>query len=74
MSELIEQSELEIDQISHRAVSGVVVLTARKFLLKAINYLGSIFLARLLVPEIFGIFAIVSFVITFFRRFDITFF
>jgi PST family polysaccharide transporter len=63
-------SELSVDVISHRAVSGVIVLTMRKFALKAISYLGSIFLARLLAPEIFGVFAIVSFVVTFFSFFS----
>lgn len=66
----IIEPDLEVNQISHRAVSGVVVLTLRKFLLKAISYLGSIFLARLLMPEIFGIFAIVSFIINFFAFFS----
>lgn len=65
-----EPEELDISEISHRAVSGVVVLTLRKFGLKAISYLGSIFLARLLAPEIFGVFAIVSFIITFFAFFS----
>ncbi len=65
-----EPEELNLSEISHRAVSGVMVLTIRKFLLKAVNYLGSIILARLLLPEIFGIFAIVSFIITFFGFFS----
>ena len=69
--EVFEQEpELAVDTISHRAVSGVVVLTARKFGLRAISYLGSIFLARLLVPEAFGVFAIVNFIITFFSFFE----
>ncbi|OGD63415.1 hypothetical protein A2160_03005 [Candidatus Beckwithbacteria bacterium RBG_13_42_9] len=68
---LIEtDTALETEVISHRAVSGVMVLTFRKLLLKAFSYVGSIFLARLLTPEIFGIFAIVSFVITFFSFFS----
>ena len=62
--------ELNLSEISHRAVSGVMVLTARKFVLKGVNYLGSIFLARLLAPEIFGVFAIISFIITFFSFFS----
>jgi len=61
---------LSTEVISHRAVSGVLVLTLRKFALRGISYLGSIFLARLLAPEIFGIFAIVSFIITFFGFFS----
>jgi PST family polysaccharide transporter len=64
------EPELDIAQISHRAVSGVLVLTLRKFALRAFSYLGSIFLARLLLPEVFGIFAIVSFVINFFAFFS----
>lgn len=67
-----QEQELELNTavISHRAVSGVLLLTARKFVLRAISYLGSIFLARLLLPEVFGIFAIVSFIITFFSFFS----
>lgn len=68
-SDFIEP-ELEVSEISHRAVSGVMVLTLRKFALRAISYLGGIFLARLLAPEIFGIFAIISFVINFFAFFS----
>ncbi len=64
------EPELDIAQISHRAVSGVLVLTLRKFALRAFSYLGSIFLARLLTPEIFGVFAIVSFIIAFFSFFS----
>ena len=65
-----EPEELNLSEISRRAVAGVMVLTIRKFLLKAVNYLGSIILARLLLPEIFGVFAIVSFIITFFGFFS----
>ncbi|MBU1500334.1 oligosaccharide flippase family protein [Patescibacteria group bacterium] len=68
-SDFIEP-ELEVSEISRRAVSGVMVLTLRKFALRAISYLGGIFLARLLAPEIFGIFAIISFVINFFAFFS----
>ncbi|AKM79486.1 MAG: Polysaccharide biosynthesis protein [Candidatus Beckwithbacteria bacterium GW2011_GWB1_47_15] len=64
------QSELTPEVIAHRAVSGVMVLTLRKFALRAVSYLGSIFLARLLTPEIFGVFAIVNFIITFFAFFS----
>ena len=60
------EPELEVSQISHRAVSGVMVLTLRKFFLQAFSYIGSI----VLVPEIFGIFAIVSFIINFFAFFS----
>lgn len=64
------EPELTAEVISHRAVSGVLILTLRKFALRAVSYLGGIFLARLLAPEIFGIFAIVSFIINFFAFFS----
>ncbi|MFH0943418.1 MAG: lipopolysaccharide biosynthesis protein [Candidatus Beckwithbacteria bacterium] len=64
------EPELNTATISQRAVSGVLVLTLRKFALRAVSYLGGIFLARLLAPEIFGIFAIISFVINFFAFFS----
>lgn len=64
------EPELNAEVISQRAVSGVLILTLRKFALRAISYLGGIFLARLLAPEIFGIFAIISFVINFFAFFS----
>lgn len=64
-----KRREIEVNTMGKRAVRGAFVLTGRKFLLQAISYLGSIFLARLLAPEIFGVFAIVSFVITFFSFF-----
>jgi len=55
--------------ISQRAVRGAFILASRKLLLQALSYLGSIFLARLLSPEIFGTFAIINFIVTFFSTF-----
>lgn len=49
---------------------GAFALTSRKFLLQGVSYFGSIFLARILAPEVFGIFAIVNFVIVFFASFS----
>jgi len=64
LSEFIDEKT-----VGTRAVRGAFFLTGRKVILQAISYLGSIILARLLSPEIFGVFAIVSFVITFFSTF-----
>src|SRR3972149_5912588 len=64
------EPELTPETVRGGVAAGVVVLTVRKFGLKAISYLGSIMLARLLAPEIFGVFAIVSFIITFFAFFS----
>src|SRR3972149_9624424 len=64
------EPELTPETVRGGVAAGVVVLTVRKFGLKAISYLGSIMVARLLAPEIFGVFAIVSFIITFFAFFS----
>lgn len=59
----------EIEVLKKRAVRGSFILLARKFFLRFLSFLGSVLLARLLLPEIFGIFAIVSFIVTFFQNF-----
>jgi len=52
-----------IDQIKGRAVKGTLTLTARRIILKGIDLLGMIFLARLLTQEEFGIFGIINFIV-----------
>lgn len=61
---------LNEEAVKHRAVSGVLILTARRFVLQIVSFTGSIFLARTLTPQIFGIFGIVSFIISFFAFFS----
>ncbi|PIS15292.1 hypothetical protein COT63_00725 [Candidatus Shapirobacteria bacterium CG09_land_8_20_14_0_10_38_17] len=51
------------DQIKKRAIGGTLTLTARRVILKAIDALGMIFLARLLTQSEFGIFGIINFVV-----------
>lgn len=60
----------EIEVLKRRAVRGSFILLLRKFVLRFISFVGSVILARLLLPEIFGVFAIVNFVITFFQAFS----
>lgn len=50
-------------------VYGFGTLIIREFFLKLISLLGQIFLARLLIPSDFGIYAIIVFVISFFSLF-----
>ena len=52
-----------VDQIKGRAVRGTLTLTARRVILKGIDLLGTIFLARLLTQEEFGIFGIINFIV-----------
>lgn len=57
--------EVDADTLRTRAVKGTFVLALRKFLLRGLSYVGFLVLARLLTPADFGLFAIVTFFITF---------
>jgi O-antigen/teichoic acid export membrane protein len=57
------ENKENIDQIKGRAVRGTLTLTARRIILKGIDLLGMIFLARLLTQEEFGIFGIINFIV-----------
>lgn len=65
-----EIGELDSHVLSQRAVSSAVTLVGRKLALRGFSYLATIILARILTPEIFGVFAIVSFIVTFFSFFS----
>ena len=58
-----------LDNLKHRAIRGVFTLTFRRLILKVIDTLGIITLARLLSQESFGVFGIVSFVVFTFLSF-----
>ncbi|OGM27016.1 hypothetical protein A3D00_01945 [Candidatus Woesebacteria bacterium RIFCSPHIGHO2_02_FULL_38_9] len=49
--------------IKKKVVSGVLVLATRKFVYQTILSFSNIILARILMPEVFGSFAIISFII-----------
>lgn len=55
--------------LKKKSLSGMVALFIRQVLVKLIFFGGNIVLARLLAPQIFGIYAIVNFVVTFFSTF-----
>lgn len=59
----------DIQELKARSLSGIGTLVGRQVLVKAIFLAGNILLARILVPEVFGVFAIVSFVVQFFSTF-----
>lgn len=58
-----------LQELKARSLSGIGTLVGRQILVKAIFLAGNIILARILVPEVFGIFAIVNFVTQFFSTF-----
>lgn len=49
-----------------RVLTGTGFLIARQFTINIINFLGNLILARILMPEDFGIYALIMFLITFF--------
>jgi len=51
------------DQIKDRAIKGTMTLTAQRIIIRAIDALGIIFLARLLTETEFGIFGIINFIV-----------
>uniref|UniRef100_UPI00262BDBBA oligosaccharide flippase family protein n=1 Tax=Geobacter sp. TaxID=46610 RepID=UPI00262BDBBA len=56
-------------ELKKKSLSGIYALMVRQVFVKAIFFAGNIILARILVPEVFGIYAIVNFVIQFFSTF-----
>ena len=63
------ESYNDLTEIKNRSLIGIGVLLRRQVLIKVISFISGIILARLLVPEIFGIYAIVAFVVQFFSVF-----
>lgn len=56
-------------ELKRRSLAGMGALLVRQVLVKVIFFVGNIVLARILVPQVFGIYAIVSFVVQFFSTF-----
>ncbi|MBI5465541.1 oligosaccharide flippase family protein [Candidatus Gottesmanbacteria bacterium] len=62
--------EMEIDEVKRRAVGGVLTLTSRTFFLQAISFLTTFLLTIFLAPSVFGVFFVVSAVISFLGYFS----
>lgn len=56
-------------ELKKKSLAGMGALFVRQILVKVIFFIGSIVLARILAPQVFGIYAIVNFVVTFFSTF-----
>lgn len=63
-------SELTLETVKHRAVSGVLALTGRTFILQAVALVATFLLTVFLDPTQYGIFFLVSAVINFFAYFS----
>jgi len=62
--------EQSIAQLKKNSIRSVISLTVRRVILRIIGQIAFIILARILTPEEFGIFTIVSFIINFFGFFS----
>src|ERR1035437_7374047 len=65
----ITEKHNDLPEIKNRSVKGFGALLRRQVVIKILNVISGIILARLLAPEIFGIYAIVLFVVQFFSVF-----
>lgn len=56
-------------ELKKKSLAGMGALFVRQVLVKVVFFVGNIVLARVLAPQVFGIYAIVNFVVTFFSTF-----
>lgn len=67
-AEVEMEGSLASHEVNARAVRGVTSLLARQLIVRVLGLAGMLVLARVLTPEMFGIFAIAQFVILFFEQ------
>lgn len=60
----MKKSKLEIRKIKNKVIFGMSSLILREVGMKILSVFGQLFLVRLLLPEYFGVFAIISFIVT----------
>ena len=63
------ETDLALGDVKTRAVRATAGLLARQVVMRGLDVVGMIVLARVLEPAVFGVFAIVRFVVFFFERF-----
>ena len=61
---------IDIEQLKRKSIVGVVALTTRTFILQVIAFSATFLLTLFLTPEIFGIFYVVSAIISFLTYFS----
>jgi len=59
----------DLQELKSKSLAGIGALVRRQVIIKFIIFVGNVILARILAPEIFGVYAIVSFVVQFFSTF-----
>lgn len=63
-------AEIDIELIKRRSMTGIVALTTRTFLLQIISFTATFLLTIFLTPAIFGVFYVVSAIISFLGYFS----
>ena len=69
MDNLYKDGSASLEDLKHRSFSGIGALIKRQVAVKLLSFLANIALARLLAPQAFGVYAIVTFVVQFFSTF-----
>jgi teichuronic acid exporter len=59
----VAQSEIPVEHVHHRARRGIKLLVGRQFIIQCFTFLGSVALARVLSPSLFGLYAIATFLV-----------
>ena len=62
------EENLSNESIKNRAIRSSAVLVGRQFLMRGLGIIGIFVLAKILSPEIFGIFAIIQFIVLLFEQ------
>ncbi|HZF25307.1 MAG TPA: oligosaccharide flippase family protein, partial [Steroidobacteraceae bacterium] len=62
------EEDLQPGEVRARAVKGIASLLTRQFLVRVTGFVGMLVLARILTPQIFGVFAICQFIVLFFEQ------
>ena len=63
--ELKQKDELDLFTIKKRSIAGALTLTGRTFFIQAVNFFSTFLLTIVLAPDVFGLFFVVSAVISF---------
>ncbi|MBF8258742.1 MAG: undecaprenyl-diphospho-oligosaccharide flippase, partial [Actinobacteria bacterium] len=61
--------DMPLAEVKEKSLAGVGSLFRRQLVIKTVFFLGNVLLARILAPQVFGIYAIVAFVVQFFSTF-----
>lgn len=63
-------SEIGLETVKERSIKGIVALTTRTFFLQAVNLVGIFLLTIYLSPSVFGVFYVVTAIVSFFTYFS----